>query len=304
MGTTLKQAEKFAKKLGLKKELVTLGRGLFWTWADIDPTLAADWLIHNFEKNRKKKGRSIEKVASDIVADQWEPDTGETIKFCDDNEHLIDGQNRLEAIVLAGRPILTAVIFGLPLHAAQVFDQGVQRSAKDAADIAGLDVSKRTIEVAKVCYNGIELRNPISNALALKIIQNKTYIGGIRWLDLKLPILSCKGVTTNASVRGAILRAYFNCLEIDPQAINRLERFCKVLAEGQYNGVKTDRLAFQLREKLLREYFHGRRKESYGLTEWAIYHFMMGDEMRNLRPTSSELCELGEVPTAQNQLAL
>src|SRR5664279_4273925 len=68
----------------------------------ITPSLAATYLEANI-KNRKVKEKAVQRYAADMVAGEWML-TGEAIKFSDEGS-LLDGQNRLRAIVMSRTPI-------------------------------------------------------------------------------------------------------------------------------------------------------------------------------------------------------
>lgn len=100
----------------------------------VGPSLAREWLGRN-EGNRNVKNIKIATYTRDIIADQWLI-TGESIKF-DWNGRLIDGQNRLHAIIKAGRPVTILVVRGLDPRVQKVLDTGAKRSAGDALKMSG-----------------------------------------------------------------------------------------------------------------------------------------------------------------------
>jgi hypothetical protein len=103
---------------------------------EVTPSLARQWLDRNAENNRRPKKSRIPAMARDMVTGKWNSDSGETIKF-DVNGTLIDGQNRLHAVILAGVPIVFDLMEGLPTSAMSVLDTGAPRSAGDVMQIAG-----------------------------------------------------------------------------------------------------------------------------------------------------------------------
>lgn len=99
----------------------------------VTPQLAKQWLGKNADNNRNAKRTKIPSYARDMINGNWNSDTGETIKFDFEGE-LIDGQNRLQAVIMAGVP----VAFDVPRRAMQVIDTGATRTAGDAMKIAGV----------------------------------------------------------------------------------------------------------------------------------------------------------------------
>jgi hypothetical protein len=94
-----------------KKELIT-------------PIKARKWLEKRAE-NRPVSLSYVKELADSIKHGDWELN-GETIKFNSDGE-LIDGQHRLEAVVLADKPILSYVCRGLDSQSFDTIDIGRRR---------------------------------------------------------------------------------------------------------------------------------------------------------------------------------
>ena len=99
----------------------------------ITPETAKKLLEYN-TNNRVPRRNNVAKIADDIENGRWKV-TGETIKFSD--TRLIDGQNRLMAVVQAGRPIKTWVARNVDDEAFAVCDTGVTRTPADILNIAG-----------------------------------------------------------------------------------------------------------------------------------------------------------------------
>jgi hypothetical protein len=78
----------------------------------ITPTMAAKWLKENNTHNRPLYERTIQKYALDMKAGAWTV-TNQGIGFAEDGT-LLDGQQRLSAIVRADVPIKTLILSGLP----------------------------------------------------------------------------------------------------------------------------------------------------------------------------------------------
>jgi hypothetical protein len=80
--------------------------------------------------NRRPKKLLVERMAKDMANGHWLPGTAEFIKF-DNEEHLIDGQNRLLAIIQCGQPQKLYVAQELDTDVRKHIDQGKARSAAD-----------------------------------------------------------------------------------------------------------------------------------------------------------------------------
>lgn len=100
----------------------------------ISPETAEHYLSFN-ESNRTQAASRILSYANQMAGDKW-VENGETIKF-DQDGMLIDGQNRLMAIVRAGKEnpgfegVEMLVVRGLPPVAKDTVDQGKPRSMGD-----------------------------------------------------------------------------------------------------------------------------------------------------------------------------
>lgn len=108
----------------------------------ITPQRAKQILGRNAENNRRPKEARIARFARDMLGGNWNPNTGETIKV-DIAGTLIDGQNRMRAVILAGEQdpafpgVHMTIAYDVPTEAMQVIDSGAARSAGDALRIAG-----------------------------------------------------------------------------------------------------------------------------------------------------------------------
>lgn len=105
----------------------------------VTPTIASRWLDRN-RKNRKFKAEKIEQYRRDMAAGRWQI-TGEAIKF-DSNGDLIDGQNRLTALVQADVTLPLFVVRGLAPESQEVMDSGAPRTASDALALRGYPNTK------------------------------------------------------------------------------------------------------------------------------------------------------------------
>lgn len=101
----------------------------------VSPSLAKRWLDSNAENNRNPKVGKIPGYARDMGNGDWNEETGETIKFTSDGT-LIDGQNRLHAVVISGKTIKFDIAFDVPRDAMTVIDTNASRTFADVLKIA------------------------------------------------------------------------------------------------------------------------------------------------------------------------
>ena len=105
--------------------------GIIVRLEEITPEVARKMLEANVN-NRKKKSESIDK---DIERGRWRIN-GATIVFSDDGV-LLDGQNRLDAVVKTGIPIVTVVVYGVQAESQVSMDMGVKRQVNDFLTMRG-----------------------------------------------------------------------------------------------------------------------------------------------------------------------
>ncbi len=107
----------------------------------LDGSLARDLLGRNV-KNRPQKATAIQRYAEDMVGGRWKL-TGEAIKL-DKDGHLLDGQNRCQALLLAcdiaKRPITIPImlIWNVDPESQDAMDGNVRRSVGDQFAMRGV----------------------------------------------------------------------------------------------------------------------------------------------------------------------
>lgn len=95
----------------------------------ITPTKAHAYL-KKMVRNRRLKKAKVTQYAQDIRDGRF-PLTHEAIAF-DVNGNLVDGQHRLHAVILAGKPIKVVVWYNLSAEAVALIDSGASRTEKDS----------------------------------------------------------------------------------------------------------------------------------------------------------------------------
>jgi len=95
----------------------------------ITPAEATSWLRCN-EHNRPVRKNHVNFLANEIKSGNWQIN-GQAIVIAD-NEQVLDGQHRLLAIIEAGMPIKTLVVYGITPEAFSTIDTGAVRSSADA----------------------------------------------------------------------------------------------------------------------------------------------------------------------------
>lgn len=103
----------------------------------VTPEMAQDWLGLNIT-NRNVRPPNVDRFAQDLVEGAW-PVTGDSVKFAGapPEERLIDGQHRLQAIIVANVPMHTLVVRGLSEDVVEVIDTGAKRKLSDVLKMRG-----------------------------------------------------------------------------------------------------------------------------------------------------------------------
>lgn len=108
----------------------------------VTPALAQIWLGLN-TANRKLKTGQIIAFAEDMKSGRWAMN-GESIKLAGPSyapTKLLDGQNRLHAILKANVPVTLLVVFGVEPSAQGTMDSGTKRTVADNLGISGIQNS-------------------------------------------------------------------------------------------------------------------------------------------------------------------
>lgn len=105
-------------------------------WVTVDPDIAREMLTHNTH-NRNSKPKYHE-YAADMLNGYWRPEIGDPLRFAGDGT-LLDGQNRLLAVIEADMAIPFLVVRGLSTDSQSVMDSGASRKFADVLKLNGED---------------------------------------------------------------------------------------------------------------------------------------------------------------------
>lgn len=128
--------------------------------------------------NRPVSKDRVDAIARDIIAGKWIYDAN-PIRF-DTEGVLIDGQNRLQAIIKANTGVLLDVVTGLSTESRLVEGTGRPKGAGDIVGFLGYKNAASLAQVAKMCLSydmqGTSWRNgggaPISNNEVIAFIRD------------------------------------------------------------------------------------------------------------------------------------
>ena len=121
----------------------------------VTPELAKEWLTKNIENNRNKSRSKIDAYAKDMRAGRWQLN-GEAIRF-NQSGKLVDGQNRLSAVIQAGVPVEMCVIIGVS-DEVNIYDCGWLRRPEHVLQMKGVYANHRHFAAARVLFGLISER--------------------------------------------------------------------------------------------------------------------------------------------------
>lgn len=212
----------------------------------VTPQQAAAWLRYNSPKQRNQVDGWVTYLANTIRSGGWYL-THQGIAFDCDGE-LVDGQHRLNAIILADTPAYLWVIRGLSKEAMQAIDRGKTRSLLHVMQTAGLTVSNDTIAIMRILIGdfhsgravvGGQVYHSLTDALAIEAIAKHHDALGFSQQRLSRSYGS-------AVARAAIARAYYY------ESPDLLGRFCLAASDTIPAGEITeqDQLVRKFRDSI------------------------------------------------------
>lgn len=204
----------------------------------IDPTTAERYLASN-KSNRKLRQNYSRRLARQMAAGDWTL-SHQAIAFNGDGS-LRDGQHRLHAIVLSKTTQQFLVARGVSEDSIFHCDTHAMRGDADAFRIAGHDITKEHVAVAKSMIAVLGMSNLTHRKMLLRFIQK--YVEGIRFSLESIPVRR-KGIS-HSCVRAVIAMAFYS---VDRE---RLEEFDRSLYSGVVASSETDTAVLRLRDWLL-----------------------------------------------------
>lgn len=211
---------------------------------NITPKVAAEYLRTN-NMNRPLQVGAVETYAKAMQRNEWMLN-GEAIQF-DTEGNLVNGQHRLNAVVLSGRSVPFLVVRGVEKECFKTFDGGKKRTASDVLSIKGEQNTANLASGARayIIYVDGPSRNSraISASLIEKVVSEhpdlrhwtRRYASGSK-SALRRMTSSLIGFLTIASER---------------HGIEKIDLFVDKLESGA--NLAEDDPAFVLRERLLNQ---------------------------------------------------
>ena len=120
------------------------------SWEMITPEVADQMLLFNTH-NRQLKKRHVAALAADMQTGFW-AFNGATISFSAEPVRLLDGQNRLQAVVESRVPIMALVLRGLKPTSQINMDTGVKRTFADTLKLNGYPNNRNLAALTRFAY--------------------------------------------------------------------------------------------------------------------------------------------------------
>lgn len=217
----------------------------------ITPAKASEWLKRN-QSNRPLKPRAIDRYAQAMKRGAWKLN-GESIKFnC--NGRMIDGQNRLNAVIKSGCTIESYVVRGLPDDAFDTIDQGVTRSL---ADVLHRNLHKNCVALASAIRWMVIIRDREKyKVLSMSMDSSLEELAKNPGLKESVPVFTSRVAKSMlpAGVGAACRYLFIESRRAagDTRGIVRAETFFERLITGEQ--LQKAQPVYQLREALIRNY--------------------------------------------------
>ena len=255
----------------------------------ITPEFAKEVLDNHNARNRNVSPSRVKKLARDIVRGAFQV-TNQGIGFAHDG-HLNDGQHRLAAVVEAGMPITSLVMFGLAMDAQKVVDDNFARSDHDVATLSGFSLSEKAVAIGSFM---LETSQGYSSRKLTRQERVEFYRRHQDALNFAASILGLTRLWYNKTpICAVVARAYYS---VPKEQHQRLRDFGALMKNGQYI-IGEDDAGQRLREWALvhRDENSGNgRRELYWKTESALRYFLEKKVITKLYAASEELFPLPE----------
>lgn len=267
---TPSKARALAAKLGLD-EPVSIGMGMFAVTTILSPEMAICWLEDRNSKNRHEIGGNIDAMARDIKSGLWCL-IHQGIAF-DSDGMLLDGQNRLAAIIEADMAVPILIILYDGRQSVAAVDQGRSRDfASQLKLTTGVEISTIVQGVLRHMHMrlGAKRKLTFGEMRRLLDIHGDTVDWVIGQFQPRVKYVSVIPVMT------AVAMAAYHVDRV------KLKRFCDVLRTGGFSeGQPGERTIVKLREFLLMRQPSGTqdaRAEVLLKTQWALSYYLAGKD--------------------------
>lgn len=238
---------------------------------DVSPSTAKSMLENLHPDQRNKRPKNVAQYAQDMRSGDWREDTEDTILF-DWYGNLIDGQNRLYAVMESGATIQFQVAWGVDPAVMAVKDTGAARSPSDSLRIAGMGEGMSGIElrvVAAIARRQLHWESGRRSGGAMKSVATATHSAIARILELQPDMYGAAkiGLDASKSTRPALVNAniygffWLNANRIASDSAYQWQSYW--LSPADLPGGSPIQV---VRERFFRSQLAGSSKSAYGST--------------------------------------
>lgn len=192
----------------------------YGAWEAISPEKAVGLLNLLHDNQRKVRQGHVVRLANDMVKGRWQKNPSPII--ISESGKLLDGQHRLQAVVLSKQTIEFLVIRNVEENVYPVLDRGISRTTTDSFHAWGeTGVNRHVVAIVRAAmglWGGTD-DNQITDADILQVYK--------KYKDLVYKAESC-GYMVTGLFKGMILRALVH-FQHDPQRFARIARLCDVM---------------------------------------------------------------------------
>lgn len=288
-GLARQAAEALAQRLKIPMP-AHIGLGLYAIALEVTPEMAFEWLDLNTH-NRNASKHAIAKYVQDAQAGRWLVHH-QGIAFSPDGA-LIDGQQRLMAVVESLKTLPLVVFLCVPQEAQQVVDQQRSRTLRDTAKLMAFDLGKGSGWVRRMLTGLTDHRGstvPLSNQSLVAAIEK--YRAAYDWVSRELHSHPRLRGLLCAEVGACLIRAYYH---VDRE---HLRRFIQVYMTGMPIEPAGDEGALLLHRFVLNTTGDKRKTGLYGKTLRALQAFLNRQPLQYLKAMEREIYPLPEDPAA------
>lgn len=204
----------------------------------ITPTIAEAYLAANYARNRNIKKGVVKSYASDMSSGRWML-TGQGIQF-DTDGVLIDGQHRLNAVILSGASVPMMVLRGVPKESFDHVDVGISRSVQDVLQSRGQHPGNAAIATARFIEFDAASHQIVERRSAFEMFD--LYRKHQPYIDAVCAGGHVQSVTSSPVLGACALAMYYEPFEV-------VQEFVARLRDG-FSGSSRDRTVIVLREHL------------------------------------------------------
>ena len=120
----------------------------------VTPTMAKEYLSKNFKENRRPAPRAVAQLTQSILDEKFYL-SWDCLAFNND-DFLVNGQHRLNAVINANVPCQFFVIRNIPHNTVRSFDSGKKRTQADRISVSGTPMHGKSCSIIKLALSDFD----------------------------------------------------------------------------------------------------------------------------------------------------